>query len=182
MCAAKESDLLELLSAHKGMVIIREGEKGNCAYLVQSGRVRVTVSKQGKQVELAQMGAGEIFGEMSLIKDSMRNATVEAMIDSNLIVLTRGFIDQKLAKSDPTIRALLPMLMKRLEQTNSALLNKGETMDNLIDVNKAIYQKIEQSLPLTQKKTLANVVKPKLDEFLGAVAAFQDRYKDNITE
>ncbi len=179
MASNKEAELLERLSAHAGMVIIREGEAGNCAYLIQSGRVRVTVSRQGKQVELAQMGAGEIFGEMSLIKDSTRSATVEALIDSNMIVLTRGLIEQKLAKSDPTVRALLPMLMRRLEQTNSALLNKADSVESLIGVNRAIYEKIEASLPAVQKKTLANMVKPKLDELVLAIKSFQDRYKDS---
>jgi CRP/FNR family cyclic AMP-dependent transcriptional regulator len=183
MADKKDSvDVLERLSAHAGMVIIEEGDVGNCAYLIQSGRVRVSAVRHGKQVELAQMGAGEIFGEMSLIANNPRNATVEAMIDSNLIVLTQGLIEKKLNKSDPTIRALLPMLMRRLEQTNNELLSKAEKVDGLVNIAKNMYDKISVSLPASQKKTLENIVKPKLDDFISAIQSFQEKYKDNNTQ
>lgn len=182
MSASKESDFLERLPVSAGSVILREGEKGDCAYLVQSGRVRVTVSREGKQVELAQMGAGEIIGEMALVEDTIRSASVEAMIDTNLIVLNRDLIAKKLAKSDPTIRALLPMLMHRLTQTNDALLNKAESMESLIGICHVIYNKVEQGLPANQKKTLSNIVKPKMDEFIEAITAFEKRYHEEYKD
>lgn len=178
MAEDKDPSVLERQSVSAGMTIIREGEKGKTAYLIQSGCVNITVSKAGKEVELAQMGAGDIFGEMALVAEATRTATVKAVTDTNLIVITKDLIDRKLSKSDPTIRALLPMLMKRLEQTNNALLNKGDGLDSLMQATKTIYKNIELSLPPSQKKTLANSVKPKLDDLLVSVKQFEKKYKD----
>ena len=177
MAEKNDQSVLERQSVSAGMTIIREGEKGKTAYLIQSGCVNITVSKAGKEVELAQMGAGEIFGEMALVAEATRTATVKAVTDTNLIVITKDLIDRKLAKSDPTIRALLPMLMKRLEQTNNALLNRGDGLDSLVQAIKTIYKNIELSLPPSQKKTLANSIKPKLDDLLLSVKDFEEKYK-----
>lgn len=175
--SSQDNAVLERMNVPKGTMIVREGEKGNTAYLIQSGLVQITVSKKGKDVALAEMGPGQIFGEMALINETKRSATVKAVMDTNLIVITRQMIDDKLRKSDPTIRALLPMLMRRLEQTNKALLNKEDNLTNLLRAANTIYENIQMSLPPTKKKTLENQVKPKFDEFLMAVKAFEESHK-----
>ena len=104
---------------------MRQGDPGNCAYLIQSGTVSVYTEKDGKKVEHARLGAGEIFGEMALVFDEPRSASVKAVKDTSLIILTREAFKQKLNKTDPTIKAIVGMLIKRVGKANEKLAAKN---------------------------------------------------------
>lgn len=173
----KESAILERRFVPMGSVIMREGERGNNAFLIQSGHVKVYVEKEGKAIELARMGVGQIFGEMALVFDEPRTATVEALEDCNLIVISRQTLQQKLDKSDPTVRAIVPMLMKRILSANNAMLNKRNTVEEMIEIVNTIYENLQSTLGAAHRKTLQNAVLPKLEDFLNAARAFDERYK-----
>ena len=168
----------ERKSVTAGKEIIAQGEKGNSAFLIQSGKVRITAKSNNKEVELSVLGPGQIFGEMALVFDDPRSATATAVEDCNLIVITRKVFQEKLNKSDPTVKAIVPMLMKRIINTNQALTNQKATVEELADTVKAMYQGIHDDLPPAQQRSLHNAVLPHLDEFLSAVKAFGKRYKD----
>lgn len=68
-----------------GEVLMAEGEPADSLYLVRHGRLRATVATpDGGQVEIGQVGKSEVVGEMALITDAPRSATVTAMRDSEL--------------------------------------------------------------------------------------------------
>ncbi len=160
----------------KGDPVVRQGEKGNEAYLIQSGKVRVYAEHNGKKKELAVLGAGEIFGEMALIVDQPRSASVEALENCNLIVITRPMIIEKLAKTDPTIRALMPMLMNRIKEANNAALNRKNNFADLINAVNDIYASIHDGLEAKQKVTMEKAVLPRLEAFTKALADFEKLY------
>lgn len=175
--ANRDASVLERRFAPKGSKVMKQGEHGNNAFLIQSGRVKVyTESDDGRKVDLAEMDAGQIFGEMALVFDSPRTATVEALEDCNLIIITRQVLNEKLKKSDPTVRAIVPMLTNRILQANNALVNKMSNAQELIDAVSTIYQNIHATLPAAQKKSLENTVLPKLEDFLKSVKEFNARY------
>ena len=69
-----------------GEVVIREFESSNgCAYYIQSGKLRVTIADK----EVAILGAGEFFGEIALITDESRTATVEVIEEAELQVFLK---------------------------------------------------------------------------------------------
>lgn len=173
-----ENAVLERRFVAKGNTIIHEGETGNSAFLIQSGAVRVFVNHEDRQIELAKLGPGQIFGEMALVFDEKRSASVETTEDTNLIVITRQTLEEKLRKSDPTIRAIVPMLMKRIVQTNNALLSRHADVKTLLDVVRNIYEIIIHSLPRTQQQSFQNAVLPKLNQFLEAVQVFEEKYTE----
>lgn len=175
---AKDSVILERRYVPAGTIVIRQDEKGNCAYLVQSGSVSVYTETEGKTVELARLATGQIFGEMALIFDEPRTASVKAVEDCNLIVLTRDTLKQKLDKSDPTIKALVTMLMQRIVSSNNTVMNKKGSLEDLNETARIIYQNVSQGLKTNQRRTFENAVLPKLEEFLNAVRAFRDRYSE----
>lgn len=178
MIASPDGPILERRHVPKGTKIIHEGETGDSAFLVQSGLVRVHVLHGDQQVELARLGAGQIFGEMALVFDEKRSATVEAVEDSTLIVITRHVLGEKLQKTDPTIRAIVPMLMKRIIQSNNAVLSRHADIRTMLDVVRNIYDVIHSSLPRVQQQTFQNAVLPKLDGFLEAVRVFEEKYSE----
>lgn len=171
-----EPGVLERRAAAKGDIIIAQGQSGIEAFLIQSGEVAVYTEAHGKRVDLAQMGPGQIFGEMALVVDAPRTATVQALSECNLIVITRETLNDKLQKSDPTIRALVTMLMKRLAQSNKAQLRKGGDLGDMLSIVPAIYQELHSSLPAAQKKSLEISLQPSMAAFLDAINDFRRRY------
>lgn len=175
---SKDTIILERRYVPAGEVILQEGDLGSSAFLIQSGQVRVVAGRNARrEVELGRLGVGQIFGEMALVFDEPRSATVEAIEDCNLIVITRETLNHKLNKSDPTVKAIVPMLMKRIVETNNALLNKDSTIEEMVETVNNIYQNIHASLSSAQKQSLQNDVLPKLEAFLDAVKDFTGRYK-----
>jgi diguanylate cyclase len=67
-----------------GEIIIRENDQGETAYVIETGRVEVTKDLQGKNIHLTYLYPGETFGEMSMIDDKPRSATVTAADDTEV--------------------------------------------------------------------------------------------------
>lgn len=168
--------VLERRFVPENTLIMRQGEPGNSAYLIQSGRVSVYTQHEGKTIELAKLEAGQIFGEMALIFDETRSASVKSLEDCTLIVLTRQSFKQKLERSDPTIRAIVQMLTQRVSSANKSVINKKADMEELQTTVRQMYDNVLATLPRTQQRTFQNAVQPKLDEFLNALKAFQERF------
>lgn len=159
----------------KGTMVMRQGDKGNCAYLVQSGSVKIFTEDKGKPVDLGVLELGQIFGEMSLIFNEPRSASVQAAEDSNLIVITREMFDKKLAKTDPTIRAIIAMLTERIAKVNNSLSHKKTGIKDMEEAARLLYQNIFSSLAPADQREFQNEVLPKLEDFIGATSKFQSK-------
>jgi len=111
-----------------GQRIITKGEEADKAYMVMSGKVRVFLEEDSKQVELATLDEDDIFGETAIFSGQSYGANVEALEDTELFVITPESLSEMLKGSDPIVRALIRMLIDRLKNTNEALL-KSETRE-----------------------------------------------------
>lgn len=80
---------IEAIDVRNGDVIIREGDDGDYYYLIDSGRARVTRSVGDVELPLAQLKAGDVFGEEALISDARRNATVTMASNGTLLRIGR---------------------------------------------------------------------------------------------
>jgi CRP-like cAMP-binding protein len=75
-----------------GQTVFSQGDQGNCAYFIRRGEVEVVDEQQGTVV--ATLGPGEFFGEMALISNAARNATVRTVSSAELAVLgKRNFLN-----------------------------------------------------------------------------------------
>ena len=72
-----------------GHVIMRQGESGDRFYLIESGRVRVSVEEDGERSVVTERGPGEYVGEIALLLDTPRTATVTALRTTRLLTLDR---------------------------------------------------------------------------------------------
>jgi CRP-like cAMP-binding protein len=174
----KNAAILERRFAPKGQIIIREGEYGQDAYLVQSGEVSVFITKDEEEVELARLAAGQIVGEMAFVFDAPRTASVKATQDTNLIVISRQQFQEKLRESDPTVRAIVQMLSQRVMESNNTLLNKKSDLGDLKETARVIYQNIAAKLTRNQQRNFQNTVLPHLEALLDSLDTFQERYGD----
>lgn len=104
---------VELVSFAIGETIIREGEVGDSAWLIFSGRVRVfRDGPDGKPITLASLARGELLGEHAMLKDEPRSASARAADDSVLLRIRRETFT-RLLQSQPDLR---PFLEKLIEQ------------------------------------------------------------------
>jgi CRP-like cAMP-binding protein len=83
---------LNRVDCEAGHVVIRQGSKGDDFYFIRSGRCRVTRETPGNRenINLAELGVGDTFGEEALISNEARNATVTMATDGTLMRLGRG--------------------------------------------------------------------------------------------
>ncbi|HEY7781596.1 MAG TPA: cyclic nucleotide-binding domain-containing protein [Ktedonobacterales bacterium] len=114
----RDLDLLAAACAERdfpaGHVILREGDPGVGLFVIVSGRVRVTQQLGGEPRELGTSGPGDVFGEMSLLDDLPRSATVTAVEPTRVLVL-QGVDFRVALREDPDIALrLLAVLSRRL--------------------------------------------------------------------
>ena len=101
-----------------GQEIIAEGTLSDCAYIVESGSVEVSrVDSNGKKQVLDQLHENEIFGELGLIDGLPRSATVTAMTDGTIRVLSQESFDSLAANNPEALIPILKVLAKRLRST-----------------------------------------------------------------
>jgi rhodanese-related sulfurtransferase len=105
----------ERLKARRGEVVVRQGDAGDYYYLIERGRCLVTRQVAGAQVELAELTAGDAFGEEALVADTTRNATVTMKTDGVLLRLAKSDFVELLR--EPLLRRLTPA--QALAQVNA---------------------------------------------------------------
>ena len=167
--------ILERRYAAKGTNIIREGEEGASAFLIQSGSIDIYLLHSDRKVVLATLGPGDIFGEASLIMETPRTASAEAAEDTNLIVITRQVLKDKLERSDQTIRAILQMLMRRLQRGNDSLMSKRPTVEDMQEGLIFIYEKLMTELPKTDKPHFRQEVLPLIEELNNKLTQYKSK-------
>jgi F420-non-reducing hydrogenase small subunit len=114
----------------KGEVIIRQGDRGDTMYIIQSGAVEVSQRQGDREVILALLDRGDFFGEMALIDDEPRSATVTALHRTRLLALTRFSLLARLREDPGVALHLLRTLSQRIEKNNQLLKKCLHGMDS----------------------------------------------------
>lgn len=165
--------ILERCFVPKNALVMRKDDAANCAYLIQSGSVGVYGGKGDEQVELARLGVGDIFGEMALVHDNVRTADVRALEDCNLIMITRQTFMEKLAKSDPTIKAIVEMLVDRVMHLNASVTNNIETARDLkAFAEEAADNVLSRIADPEERLKYKKQVQPRFNDFIKALSGF----------
>jgi len=96
--------------AQAGEVVFREGDEGELFYVIVRGSVIVSrLDESGQPMELARLADGDQFGELALLHDGLRNATVTARTDCLFLTLTRAHFLEML-RTAPDLRAMVERL------------------------------------------------------------------------
>jgi CRP/FNR family cyclic AMP-dependent transcriptional regulator len=105
-----------------GEFIFREGESAETAYVIERGRVQVTKSLDGQDIHLAYLGVGEPFGEMSVIDDKPRSASVRAVEATLVREIHRGHFFHLLQTDSEMGINLLKVLFERLREASTMII------------------------------------------------------------
>jgi serine/threonine protein kinase len=107
-----------------GSIIIREGDVGDAAYMIVSGRCKVTRRVGDGHEVLGSMGAGDVFGEVALLLEEPRAATIEAEDNVTVLVLDQRTLAAGLG-ADGWTGALVRALAQRFRDLEQTLRESG---------------------------------------------------------
>ncbi len=100
-----------------GQEILRQGDVGVGAFIIHSGKVEVVQTRDGHDHRLRELGPGEFFGEMALLDEFPRSATVRAIEPTTCFGIMRWHF-RGILESHPQIAlAILPVLSRRIRDT-----------------------------------------------------------------
>ncbi len=121
-------DLRNLLSDRvvpRNTRLFRQGEKGDAMYLIESGRVRISIRDDDSQeVTLAELAQGDFFGEMSIIDGRQRSADAQVIEDARLAILSRDAFLSFVRTNPDVALEMLSALTDRLRRTDDLLRSR----------------------------------------------------------
>lgn len=116
-----------------GEVIVREGDRGDCMYVVQSGAVEVVRQDGERSVVLAELGVGEFFGEMAIFEHETRSATVRVKQDARILTVDRKTLLRRI-QADPTLALnLLRTMSSRIRALDRELVEVRTSLERTRD-------------------------------------------------
>ena len=165
----------------RGDVVFHEGDPADALHLVVAGRFAVRVTTPlGETATLSVVGPGGWFGELAIVSDAPRNATVAALDPSETLALRRAQVDD-IRRRDPSVdRVLIGALVDELRRTSAQLTEAlylpadRRVLRRLSDMAN-VYASANGAtvIPLTQDDIaqLAGTTRPTVNRVLRAAAA-----------
>jgi uncharacterized membrane protein len=137
------SALRELLKPElrpAGSVLFRKGEPGGAMYLIEGGRVRIHIlDDDGDEVTLAELAAGDFFGEMAMLDGKPRSATATVSEDARLAVLSREGFHAFVAHTPQVALSMLAAITERLRATDDMLRQRVTRNLNEVDEERQTF-------------------------------------------
>ncbi len=103
---------------YPGDILIREGDYGDSAYYIQSGQFGVYKLAGQEEMLITILPDNSVVGEMALIDNGLRSATVRCLQTATVIVVNRTTFEGKMERIDPFMRALLEMFSQKIRRLN----------------------------------------------------------------
>jgi CRP-like cAMP-binding protein len=101
---------------HDGEIIIRQGDIGDCMYVLQDGQVEVLVEQGGREVRVAIRGEGDVFGEMAIFEKEKRSATVRAIGTVRLLTLDEKNFIRRIHEDPSLAYRMVQMMAHRIRE------------------------------------------------------------------
>jgi len=101
-----------------GDVIMRQGAPGHCAYIIEKGRVEILIERESEEPQsVGTRGPGTMIGEMALVDNANRTATVRAVEDCELLEISKEDFQRRLDTSDPVLKMTTQVILTRYRDT-----------------------------------------------------------------
>ena len=121
-----------VLTFKAGETVIEEGDEGSWAYVILSGKAKIFKNTGLGEITLAFMDNGQVLGEMALIEDRPRSASVKAETDLKVRVINREQFNDLLRENPSRLIPIMKSLFERLRQCSDMLAERIE--GNLISI------------------------------------------------
>jgi ATP-binding cassette subfamily B protein len=144
-------DKLTPVTFEKGNLIIKEGDKAGPLFVIEKGRARAFSGLNGKERNLAFYREGDFFGELSILNDSPRAASVEAFTDCQLLCLEPQSV-RDLRRRFPEFDKLLGERLARYEARTEARVPLDFATE-LLPAETQVYDKVQLDGQQARQKT-----------------------------
>jgi len=104
-----------------GEIIVREGETGDCMYVIQEGQVEIFVEKDGEPVHLRTAEAGEIIGEMAVFERQVRSASVRAVGEARLLTVDKKNFLRRVHEDPSMAFRLIQIMSHRIRELSDEI-------------------------------------------------------------
>lgn len=145
-----------------------EGDAGHDGYVIVEGELEVLKATNRRETLLAVRGPGDVIGEMALLQEAPRMASVRARSDAVLLRIPKAALDELLETSPTVARAMLSTLLERWEETNERLRHT-DRMAQLGTLTAGVAHELNN--PAAAVKRAAERLDEAMDEYQRAVAA-----------
>lgn len=143
-------DMAEPLSLRAGEILIKQGELGDSAYVVINGEFEIQKLAGQSLIKIDVRNPGDVVGEMALLSQGPRNATVIAKTDSEALRIPKEAFEKLLASSTTASLAVLHWVMARLTQ-NESLLHQQEKMAALGTMSAGLAHELNNPAAAAQR-------------------------------
>ena len=134
----------------RGELIVEQGKKSNALFVILSGRARVVMTdRRGKEVIVAVLHVGDYVGEISLIDGKSHSASVQAEVQTDLLVLGQVEFNRCLAENHATANSVIKGLASRLRKADDKISALA-----LMDVDGRVAQVLVSFSHPTENKQL----------------------------
>ncbi len=147
---ARLCEMIAEVRLQPGEVLFEEGARGDRAYVIKEGELEILKASAGRDVLLAVRGPGEVIGEMSLLEEAPRSATVRARLESLLLAISQEEFEKLLSTSPSAVRAMLHTVTARLHST-SAMLRQSEKMAQLGTLSAGLAHELNNPAAAVQR-------------------------------
>ena len=143
-------DMAEPVSLRAGEILIRQGEPGDAAYVLIRGDFEVQKQSGQSLIKIDVRNPGDVVGEMALLSQAPRNATLIARADSEVLRIPQAAFEKLLASSTSAAMAVLHWVMARLTQ-NESLLHQQEKMAALGTMSAGLAHELNNPAAAAQR-------------------------------
>lgn len=148
-----------------GDVIVRQGDMGMRAYIIENGRAEVLVNEGPHELKVSDLKAGDIFGEMALIANQPRSATVRATEDCTLTEIEQGDLERKMEQiEDLAVRSIIKVLVHRLRETTQGQIHQYRQMADFQDRMAGITDRAVLGISKEKRDQFQKEVDPVLEK------------------
>lgn len=108
---------------------MRQGDEGDCAYIIEKGLVEILIEKANGMIHrVGTRGPGTIIGEMALVDNEPRMATIKALEECSLLEISKSDFNRRLKTTDPVIQTISQVILTRYRDmlTRAAILKESD--------------------------------------------------------
>ena len=110
-------------------VIIKQGDQGDCMFVIQEGLVEVVKEMDGREVVLALRGTGEFFGEMEIFEREVRSATVRALGEARVLTIDKKNLLRRIPEDPSMAFHLVQSMSARIRELSDELARINLSQD-----------------------------------------------------
>lgn len=162
--------------AAAGESIFSQGGQGKTAFLVESGEVEISTTKNGRKLVISRLGPGEIFGELALFSDQPRSASAKATCDSELAIITPETLRSAINSADPVLASLIRCNLGRFAWTQRYMLQHAAPSHSVLALDSVAASERQTEIEISTgiaESQFRNFYQPIFSSDTGEIAGFE---------